>query len=535
MHTSRRRLLLGTGAALAATTLPARASAPAAEEQVQALVDRTAEARPTVSPASAPSLGIGKDGGGGLKQRVGARKTAAPASDSYPAAGAGDGVTTGGYNQSRWAEDWTRFRDPTKIDDPIDRLKFIPLAADGDVYLTLSGELRLRVNQTTNPNLRQSEAQRQDINRVFLVGDLHLGEHVRFYGELAHGGLSGLNLGTKAANLSNDLAVQQAFVDVTGDVAGVDLGLRYGRQTFTDGSVLLVGVRDNNTLYVTFNGVRAWAKGTRVRADIFDFKPTEYGTGGPGDDRAEQGRRLSGLTTGFALPETMLGGSKLYLDPFVWRLRDSDAAWGGVNARELRKLYGVHFWGDAGPVTIDWTLNKQGGSFDDRAIDAWLVLLAQTYRLGDDRSAPRVGFHFDYAMGGGAYGSTGKLRSALAPFGNSIYYSYQLIATTTNFVALAPNVSFQPLPKVRATLEYQFSWRDSLDDAVYRANGTPFAGTQNVDGRKIAETARAQIVWTISPRVSLTGRYEHVKAGSALTGAGYRDSDFLAGWLNIRF
>lgn len=459
---------------------------------------------------------------------------ASPAAESYPSAAAGDGVTTGGYNQSRWAEDWTRFRDPAKIDDPVDRLKYIPLSADGDVYLTLSGELRLRVNQTTNPNLRESEAQRQDINRVFLGADLHLGEHVRFYGELAHGGLSGLNLGARASNLSNDLAVQQAFVDVTGEVGGVDLGLRYGRQTFADGPNLLVGVRDNNTLFFTFNGVRAWAQGKNVRADIFDFKPTEYGNGGLGDDRAEDARRFSGITTGFVLPETLFGGSKLYLDPFVWRLRDNDASWGGVNARELRKFYGLHFWGDAGPVNIDWTINKQGGQFGDRDIDAWLILLAQTYRLGKGRSAPRIGFHFDYASGGGAYDG-GKLRTALAPFGNNIYYSYQLFATTTNLIAFSPNVSFEAVPKVRTTLEYQFSWRNSVNDAVYRANGTAFAGTQDVAGRKIAETARAQIVWTISPRVSVTGRYEHLMAGPALTNAGYRNSDFFAGWLNIRF
>lgn len=459
---------------------------------------------------------------------------ASPAAESYPAAASGDGVTAGGYNQSRWAEDWTRFRDPAKIDDPLDRLKYIPIAADGDVYLTLSGELRLRMNHTTNPNLRDSEAQRQDINRIFAGADLHLGDHVRFYGELAHGGLSGLNLGTKLPNLQNDLAVQQSFVDVTGKVGGVDLGVRYGRQTFADGPNLLVVPRDNNTLFFTFNGVRAWAQTAGVRADVFDFEPTEYGRGGTGDDGIEDRRRFSGVSAGVVVPESFLGGSKLYVDPFVWRLRDNAASWGGTTAREVRDFYGLHVWGDAGPVNIDWTINHQGGEFDGRDIDAWLILLAQSYRVGKDRNAPRVGFHFDYASGGGAYGD-GTLRTALAPFGNNIYYSYQLYATPTNLIAFAPNVSFQAVPKVRATLEYQFSWRDSASDAVYRANGSAFAGTQNVADRKIAETARAQIVWTLSPRVSFTGRYEHLNAGPSLTQAGYRSSDFLAGWFSFRF
>ncbi len=453
--------------------------------------------------------------------------------NEYPAEASGDGASAGGYNQSRWAEDWTKYRDPKKRDDVLDRLKYIPIAGD-DVYLTLSGEFRLRVNHTTNPNLRDREAQRQDINRIVGGADLHLGDHVRLYGELAHGGLSGRNLGAKAGTLQNDLVVQQSFVDVTGTVAGVDLGVRYGRQTFADGPNLMVVPRDNNTIFFVYNGVRGWARGKTVRGDVFDFKTTRLGTGGTGDDIVDDNRRFSGISGGVVLPKSLLGGSKLYADPFVWRLRNSAAVWGVTTGREVREFYGLHVYGDAGPVNIDWTLNHQAGEFDGRPIDAWQVLLAQTYRLGKDRTAPRIGFHFDYASGGGGY-DRGKLRNALAPFGNNIYYSYQLYATPTNLIALAPSLTVNPLAKLRVTGEYQLSWRDTASDAVYRANGTAFAGTQNVADRKIADTIRLQAVYTLSPRVSLTGRYEHLIAGPSLTQAGYASSDFLAGWISFRF
>ncbi|WP_204350373.1 hypothetical protein, partial [Klebsiella pneumoniae] len=54
----------------------------------------------------------------------------------YPAGASGDGAVTGGYSLSRWAEDWRAMRDPARRDDPLDRLKFLPLDEDGDVYLT---------------------------------------------------------------------------------------------------------------------------------------------------------------------------------------------------------------------------------------------------------------------------------------------------------------------------------------------------------------------------------------------------------------
>ncbi|MDP1028481.1 alginate export family protein [Sphingomonas sp. KR1UV-12] len=462
------------------------------------------------------------------------RNPATPTVTSYPAAAAGDGATANGFNLSRWAEDWSSYRDPAKRDDVLDRLKYLPIAGDGDVYLTLSGELRLRVNHTTNPNLRELRAQRQDINRIVAGADLHVGPHLRAFAEIAHGGIGGVELGVPAATLRNDLVLQQAFVEGNVDAAGVAFGVRYGRQEFTDGPNLLVSQRDNNTIRYTLNGWRAWARSATLRADLFDMKPTAYGDLGTEDDVSDPARRFSGVTLGIVVPPDWFGGSKLYVDPFFWRRRNDVGAWGGRIGPAERFYAGTRIWGDAGPLTIDWSVNHQFGTYIDQDIDAWQVFLAQTYRLGKAKTAPRAGFHFDYASGGGGYGE-GKLRNAYAPFGNNIYYSYQLFLTPSNLITAAPNLTFSPVRNLRLTAEYQFAWRDDVRDAVYRANGQPFAGTQNFRSHKIAEVARLQAVWSITPRLSVTGRYEHLAAGPALTDAGYKSSDFLAGWISFRF
>ncbi len=77
--------------------------------------------------------------------------------------------------------------------------------------------------------------------------------------------------------------------------------------------------------------------------------------------------------------------------------------------------------------------------------------------------------------------------------------------------------------------------RQSRPQSTYSGTATPFAGTELVRGAKVGEMARLQLVWSITPRLSLTGRYEHLAAGPALTRAGYRSSDFLAGWISFRF
>lgn len=453
---------------------------------------------------------------------------------SYPATANGEGTVQGAYNLSRWVEDWRSMRNTAKRDDPIDGLKFIALDRAGDSYLTLSGELRLRMQQTTNPNLREVDAQRQDRLRIFAGADLHLGHHFRAYGEIAHAGLGGVNLGTPNTNLRNDLTVQQAFGEVMGDIGDVTVGVRGGRQEFTDGPNLLTSSRDDNSLRFVLDGVRGYARGDRVRVDVFDYCYVRYGYEGLSDDVTDGSRRFSGVTFGYALPNTLFGKSKLFFDPFVWRLRNRTAVWGGRAAREDRDFYGLHLYGDAGPVTLDWALNHQAGRYAGRPINAWQAFFAQTYRLGASPTAPRAGFHVDYASGGGSYGGD-TLQTASGLFGNNIYYSYQLFLTPTNLLFVAPNLTVQPIKKVRVTGEYGFAWRPSETDGVYRASGAAFAGTQRVAGHRVADVLRLQAIWTATPRLTVTARYEHLVAKAALTRAGYAGSDFLALWGSFRF
>jgi hypothetical protein len=462
------------------------------------------------------------------------RAPSTPIATSYPAAAAGNGANTAGYNLSRWAEDWRMMRDPAKRDDPLDRLKYLPLDKKGEIYLTLSGELRLRLNNTSSPNLRAGPDQRQDQTRIVGGADLHVGPHFRAFGELVHGGLGGTNLGTPSGNFRNDLAVQQAFVEADTVAGNIALGARYGRQEFTDGPNLMVSQRDNNVVRYTLNGIRAWARGSKLRVDLFDLKPTMFGNAGTGDDHADGARRFSGATFGIVLPKSVLGRSNLYLDPFFWRRRNDAGAWGGRTGPTVRYYAGARLWGDVGRISIDWSASHQFGHYIDQSIDAWQIAAATTYRLGRSSSAPRIGFHADYATGGGGYGGA-KLRNAYAPFGNNVYYSYQLFLTPSNLITLAPSVTVSPIEPIRVTAEYELAWRDNVHDAVYRANGQPFAGTQKVGGKRIGDVARLQMVWTITPRLSLTGRYEHLAAGPVLTRAGFHSSDFLSGWVSFRF
>ena len=151
--------------------------------------------------------------------------------------------------------------------------------------------------------------------------------------------------------------------------------------------------RDNNTIRYTLNGWRAWARGTTVRIDAFDLKPTQYGDLGTDDDVVDPARRFSGVTLGFVVPTTWLGKSSLYFDPFLWRRRNDVGAWGGRIGPAERFYAGARLSGDIGRWTIDWSANRQWGTYINQRIDAGQIFLAQTWRIAAKPTAPRIGVH----------------------------------------------------------------------------------------------------------------------------------------------
>lgn len=463
-------------------------------------------------------------------------QTATPteaAPTTYPRKATGVGAVIGGYAESRWAENWSALRDPEERDDWLDDLKYIPLSGDGDVWLSLSGEMRARTAWFSSPGLRDAPDQRLDTLRLTGGADLRIGRHVRFYGEMTHAGAGGDNIGNPVGAIRNDLVATQAFVDVNGEVGGYEIGARHGRQFFTDGSPYLVSTRNGATVLTPFQGTRAWMRGRNWRADVFDFETVSLGTSGLDDDRADDAERFSGVTASVAVPRDWFGGSELFFDPFVWRYESDARRWGATTAAEDRDYHGARLWGQAAGVTIDWAVARQTGRYGSRDIDAWHLFTQQSIAVGQGQSAPRVGLRFDYGSGGGAY-DDGPMKNAVTPQGVPIFYSYQNVLNPVNMIALAPSVSVRRGP-VTYTAEVQGTWRASRSDAVYRATDLPYAGTQNVDGRRVGEIYRLQVAHTLSPRTSLLARYEHLAAGPALTDAGYDSADYMTAWVNFRF
>src|SRR5437016_14644584 len=161
----------------------------------------------------------------------------------------------------RFNEGWSVLRgvDLDKTDDFWDRLKFIPLSPDQNVWLTIGGQARERGEYFRQFLFGNSEPKQSDgylLSRYRLIADLHVTRYFRMFAE----GKSSLALdrdlvGGRTTAFVDELDLLHGFAAVMiplGHQASVTL--RGGRQELIFGSQRLVGPGDFTQVPRAFEG-----------------------------------------------------------------------------------------------------------------------------------------------------------------------------------------------------------------------------------------------------------------------------------------
>src|SRR5262249_41216923 len=161
------------------------------------------------------------------------------------------------YKQLRYEEDWSFLRDPTRRDDVLDRIKYIPLGEKEDWYLTIGGEVRMQYERFGNPGWGRGPKDDSGylLQRYMLHADLHLGDRARVFFQIKSGLESGRTGGPRPVD-EDKLEVHQAFVDVTlPSGAERPLVFRVGRQELLFVSAPLIAPPDDPNLRPNFHGL----------------------------------------------------------------------------------------------------------------------------------------------------------------------------------------------------------------------------------------------------------------------------------------
>src|SRR5260221_11936644 len=169
-------------------------------------------------------------------------------------------LTPPGLQMLRFDEDYSYLTNQANRTDLFDPVKYIPLRQDDPLwYATIGGELRERYEGHHDPNfgIGGNGSDSYLLQRITLLTDVHLGEHLRFFTE----GISGIIEGESqpAPGVQNDpIDLQFAFVDVVPWLKDDErLTLRVGRFGMSFGAGSLVATRAAPNIPFRFDGLEA--------------------------------------------------------------------------------------------------------------------------------------------------------------------------------------------------------------------------------------------------------------------------------------
>lgn len=519
---SRLRILVAAGAVatLLVAVLPGSAQTP----QPAAPVAPSTAVGPAGDGAQAgsrpPTLG-GEEPRPGCEQQA----VAGPAPASPPA-----------YKLLRYEEDYSYLRDPAKRTDFWDPLKYVPLFGQDGSYLSIGGEVRERYEflhegdaGTAPGNAHGNNA--DVLQRYLLHGDLHVGPYFRFFGQFETG-LEDGRIGGPRPDIDLDVfGVHQAFADFVLPLAGEKetLTARLGRQEFEYGSGRLIDVRDGVNLRLSFDAARLllhqgdwevdgwWSKPVFNRPDVFDDIPNPA-------------RSFWGVYAVHPLPLLPEGHVDLYYLGF----ENKDAVYVQGAGYELRHTLGTRLWGRPLPWEYNLEYDWQFGRFGAGNIEAWSAANAVRYNFSELPLKPRIGLRFDVASGDNNPNSP-NLQTFNPLFPSGMYFNLLNPVGPLNMIDLHPTIDLYAGERVTLSFDWDFFWRESLGDGVYRISGTPLRpGTGG--GRYVGDSPAITTVWNPTRHLSLLASYVHFTPGTFFTAnPPDKSTDYFTAWMTYEF
>jgi len=438
----------------------------------------------------------------------------------------------------RFNEDWSVLRgvDLGTTDDPLDRLKFIPLTSDGSVWLSLSGQVRERAEYFRHFLFGASEPKDTDaylLSRFRLSADLHVTPYLRMFVE----GKSSMALdrdlqGGRTTAFVDEVDLLNGFVDAMiplGDRASVTL--RGGRQELIFGSQRLVGPGDFTQVPRSFDGGTAivriadwtiipfWAEAVPI---VQKYRFNE----------STSDHKLFGIfSTG---PLHLL---PVNLDLYWLGVDNAAATFNGTAGREHRQTLGGRAVGKIGQTPLDFEVEgaSQFGSVGRGNIAAWMLTTVLGYALPIPQVSPRVYLEFDYASGDQRPGGTVGTFNQLFPNAHS-FLGYMDYIGRQNIISASGGLIMTPLRDLTLSLQQYFFWRASDRDALYNKAGAVLRSGTGTTARYVGAEMDLLATYNVTRHLQFYAGYSHFFTGEFIRKTGpSRDSDFLYGAIQYTF
>lgn len=434
------------------------------------------------------------------------------------------------YLPLRFNEDYSYLADASRHSDPFDALKYLRLrAVDPSWYLSIGGELRERVELTSNPDFGLSG--RRDgylLQRLTLQADLHLGERVRIFVE----GISGLEWDNDRPSppVQDDPAdLQFAFIDVVPWLTDTQkLTMRFGRFGMSFGSGRLVATRAAPNIPFKFDGVELLYEREGWQAQAFLTRPGEERTDGFDQEDDE--------TTfwGAYLTHWMDAQHSQGFDLYYFGLARENSVYASGQANQHRHSPGLRLFGEKNGWDWDFEGVVQFGSFGSDEIFAWTASIDAGYSWKETPWQPRLGFKFDVASGD-RDPNDGRQETFDPLFFKSGYFNDASLLRPSNIIDVHPTLTVAPTSNIQVSTGVDVFWRYSTQDAIYDPPGFIQIPVTDNRSRYLGTALDVNLTWRLQRHALLSTSYVYFFTDNYVRSAGGGGTGYFSATLSFQF
>jgi hypothetical protein len=413
-------------------------------------------------------------------------------------------------------EDWTS------------SLKNIPMGGSTNVNVSFGGKVRLRWEHWENFSFAPKNDDDFLLARLFLYGDLKLGQSARLFVEGISAQSSDRDLPGGERTIDVDsLDLHQAFVDLT---AGA-FTLRPGRQELLYGKQRLISPLDWANTRRTFDGGKIMYKEGAWQVDAFGTRPVivkKYDENSSYSDQEFYGVYATHKISG-----------QLNYDVYALGLDKEGVRFGAVTngADESRYTIGTRVWGMCPKSALDYDVEAawQFGDYADQDIAAWMLAIEAGYTW-DTSWKPRAWLGFDYASGDDdpSDGDLGTFNQ-LFPLGHA-FLGYIDTVGRQNIVDYSGGLSVKPRSNLTLKLDGHVFQRVEKEDALYNAGGAVVRAGDTGSSRDVGQEVDLLARYELDRHTSVLLGYSRFFAGNFIKQSGpSEDTDFVYGSIEYIF
>lgn len=426
-----------------------------------------------------------------------------------------------GYKLLRQDEDFSYLRDPGKRSDYLDGIKFISLNKDKSSFLTLGGEVRERYEYFSNFlwGAPLNEGDGYILSRVMVHGDLHLNEKFRLFTQFKSNLVFDKTLPPRGID-KDKLDLHQLFIDGDFD----HFHLRLGRQEINYGSGRLISVREGPNVRQSFDAVKLKYKDQNLDIDGLYSHPVETNPE-EFDDKSGTDRVLFGVYANLI---------KLKADVYYLGYDRQEAEFDSGTDHEMRHSVGTRWFNKGKNWDYDYEGVYQFGQFGNKSIKAWTVSSTTGYTFNHPWK-PRLELKASVASGDDNPNDD-TLGTFNALFPKGAFFNEAAILGPANFMDIHPGFSIDPSDVLTFKVDWDFLWRQSVEDGLYNVPLNPIVPGSAGDSRWIGSQMAVSGQYKLGKHWLLFAQYVHFFAGSFLQEATPgKDIDYFTTWVTYKF